>query len=133
MSHPPDVAAADGADVFLEEEAHKDVSEGHRAEQIGDRDGELPGVHCLDECNKGGRNAAGTNRRGRRQSEELARKQGVGVKFRLIEKPEFRVLKFSCICPKLCPGDIHAFDWRCGGWPYGWAEWGLDRLRRRGQ
>ena len=43
-----DVAAAGGADVLLAEDADEEIAEGDRAEKVGERDGEEPGIHeCL--------------------------------------------------------------------------------------
>src|SRR5207302_2427094 len=51
-----DVAAAGGADVLMPEYLDEDIAERDRTQQIGERNGEEPGVHVLcDEFSKGER------------------------------------------------------------------------------
>ena len=48
-----DVAAASGSDVLLAEDFDEDVAEWDGTQQVGERDGDEPGVHCLlDEFSK---------------------------------------------------------------------------------
>jgi hypothetical protein len=42
-----DVAAPDGADVLMPDEPDEEISEGNRAQQICERNGDEPGIHCL--------------------------------------------------------------------------------------
>src|SRR6185312_10234979 len=49
-----DIAAARSADVFIAQDADEHVAERDRTEEIGERNGNEPGVHRQVECNKEG-------------------------------------------------------------------------------